>query len=111
MLAKLGFSVDVASNGHEVLHMTQQFRYDLVLMDCQMPDMDGFEATSQLRQREKSLEKTVEGQARPIPIIALTANAMQGDRELCLNAGMNDYLSKPIRLPALSAMLDRWLAI
>jgi CheY-like chemotaxis protein len=84
MLKKLGFSVDVACNGIEALDAVDKSSYDAVLMDCQMPVMDGFEATRQLRQCE---------QGTHIPIIAMTANAMKGDREKCLEAGMDDYVS------------------
>jgi len=85
------------------LDALKQQRFDLVLMDCQMPEMDGYTATSILREREAQL-----GSLRT-PVIALTANALQGDRERCLAAGMDDYLSKPFRREALSAMLARWL--
>lgn len=104
LLERMGYSVDVAGNGFEAVQLARQIRYDLVLMDCQMPEMDGFEATALLRQRESARP----GQSQ-VPIIALTANAMQGDRERCLQAGMNDYLSKPIRPQAMADMLSRWL--
>lgn len=79
--------------------MTRDFHYDLVFMDCRMPVMDGFEATRRLRARPG-------GEA--MPVIALTANAMQGDRERCLSVGMDDYLSKPIAADALHRMVSRW---
>jgi len=102
MLETLGCTVKVAGNGEEAIHDCQRERYDLILMDCQMPGVDGFQATRAIRQSEG------EG-GRRIPIVALTANAMQGDRELCLAAGMDDYLSKPFDLAQLRAMLVKWL--
>ncbi|MGH7319947.1 MAG: response regulator [Candidatus Rokuibacteriota bacterium] len=103
VLEKHGFRADVASNGGEVLEALARVPYDLVLMDCQMPDMDGFEATRLIRQAEAGTE-------RHIPIIALTANAMEGDRDPCLAAGMDDYVSKPIRPEDLYAAIERLLA-
>lgn len=91
LLSKLGFSyVDLAENGREALDMIAANKYDLVLMDCQMPELDGYQATTKLRTRE-------EGTGQHLPVIALTANAMVGDRSKCLKAGMDDYLSKPIK--------------
>lgn len=89
VLNKLGFNCEIANNGREAVNAIKVKDYDLVLMDCQMPEMDGFEATAAIRSWE---EKT----GRHIPVIAMTANAMQGDREKCLDAGMDDYVSKPI---------------
>ena len=97
LVQRLGFAVDVAGNGLEALAALDKTAYDLILMDCQMPEMDGFETTRRIRQAGESL-----------PIIAMTANAMKGDREMCLEAGMDDYLTKPIDLSALSAALMRW---
>jgi CheY-like chemotaxis protein len=100
MLEKLGCRVDVVGNGREAVDAVRRGEYALVFMDCQMPEMDGFEATAAIRQGET-------GSGR-VPIIALTASAMQGDREECLAAGMDDYLSKPLGLRDLERMLRRW---
>jgi signal transduction histidine kinase/DNA-binding response OmpR family regulator len=103
ILEKLGYRVDVAANGLEAVAAVKSMYYDLVLMDCQMPEMDGFEATRRIRFGDA-------GQARrSTPIIAMTARAMQGDREKCLGAGMDDYLAKPINTAALIDTLDKWL--
>jgi PAS domain S-box-containing protein len=98
ILKKLGYRADAVANGREVIKALETIPYDLVLMDCQMPEMDGFEATRAIRNLNLN-----------IPIIAMTANAMKGDREMCLQAGMNDYLSKPVRSADLAAALERWL--
>ena len=100
MLGKLGFRADVTGNGIEALEALKRQIYDVVLMDVQMPEMDGLEATRRICQQWREEAK------RPW-IIALTANAMQGDRELCMAAGMDDYITKPIKLEELSAALDR----
>jgi len=103
LLKKQGLNSDTVGNGQEALTILTQIPYDLVLMDCQMPVMDGYTATQLIRQ-------PTSGALNPqVPIIALTANAMQGDREKVLDAGMNDYLAKPINSTTLSAMLQRWL--
>ena len=101
LLTKLGYQVELAVNGQEAVAAVKQGNYDVVLMDCQMPEMDGFEATIQIRQLEKGTE-------RHLPIIAMTANAMQGDREKCLSVGMDDYISKPINPKQLKQMLEQW---
>lgn len=103
VLKKLGYQADVAKNGLEALAALSRTPYHLVLMDCQMPEMDGFEAASAIR------NATTDVLDPGIPIIAMTANAMQGDRELCLKAGMSDYLSKPVRQDLLKQMLEKWL--
>jgi len=95
--------VVVAINGEEALHHLNSEEFDLVLMDCQMPVMDGFEATRVWRKHEAAHDLAA------LPIIALTANAIQGDRELCLQAGMSDYLCKPYGLQQLHEILSRWL--
>jgi PAS domain S-box-containing protein len=99
LLAKLQVQVDIAVNGLEAVQKATETAYDLILMDCQMPEMDGYEATRTLRR-----------QGVQTPIIALTANALEGDREKCLACGMNDYLSKPIQADKLRQTLARWLS-
>ena len=104
MLARLGYNTNVAENGLEVLELLEQERFDLILMDCHMPQLDGWETATRIRQ----LDDASEGLAS-LPLIAVTADAMSGDREKCLRAGMNDYLSKPIDEKKLSEMISRWL--
>jgi PAS domain S-box-containing protein len=102
VLRRLGCQVDVAGNGREAVDAFRQLPYDLVLMDCDMPVMDGFEATRQIRALEAGTE-------RRVPIVAMTASAMQGDPERCLQAGMDEFLSKPLRLPQLRQVINTWL--
>ena len=101
MLSKLGCDVVVASHGGEALSRLEQSTFDLVLMDCNMPVMDGYEASRQIRQRARWSK---------LPIVALTANAMPEERERCRSAGMNDYLAKPFRREELAALIDTWVA-
>lgn len=140
MLEKLGYRVDVAGNGQEAVAAHERSPYPLIFMDCQMPEMDGFEATRLIRRREQTRGNAELGMrndelemrtaalnitASPppiphstfrthnspkhVPIIAMTANAMKGDREECLAAGMDDYVAKPIRQKDLQTLLDTWL--
>ncbi len=102
LLLKIGLSsIDYAENGKEALDAFTKNSYDLVLMDCQMPEMDGYEATRQIREKQNDGERT--------PIIAMTANAMVGDREKCMEAGMDDYISKPVDAKKFTDLLARWL--
>src|SRR5258708_29439672 len=106
-LQKLGYAADAVANGLEVLAALQRLSYDIILMDCHMPEMDGYDATQAIRNQEESLDQSRLPKS-PVHIIAITANAMQGDAENCFAAGMNDYLSKPMALPDLRAALERW---
>ena len=103
VLLDLGHDVDTAENGRIALEMMETKSYDLILMDCMMPEMDGYEATQAIRDKEKSND------GGHIPIIAMTANAMEGDREKCLDAGMDDYIAKPARQEDIKVILGKYI--
>ena len=105
MLEKMGYRADVAGNGREAVEAQERLPYDVILMDCQMPELDGFEATKLIREHER-----LSGE-RHVPIIALTANAMKGDRDRCIEASMDDYVAKPIKRDELSAAIGRCLGL
>jgi len=119
ILQSIGIVADIAENGREAVEKSERQIYDAILMDVQMPEMDGFEATEIIRKRESQQRSGVRGQGseagesgmtpHPIPIIAMTAHAMKGDRERCLEAGMDDYVSKPIDTAELFSVLARWI--
>ena len=102
LLSHLHYEAEIAVNGLEALEMVQNRAYDVVLMDCQMPVMDGYEASKAIRK--------IETGATRIPIIAVTANALPGEREKCLAAGMDDYLAKPVSKEALEGAIERWFS-
>ena len=100
MVQKLGYRVDLVTNGQEAIEALGRQSYCMVFMDCQMPEMDGLEACREIRRRSSGTR---------IPIVAITANAMKGDRERCLEAGMDDYVSKPFKQEDLRVVIDRWI--
>jgi signal transduction histidine kinase/ActR/RegA family two-component response regulator len=102
-VGSLGYAADVVSGGKEAIAAVQREQFDVILMDCQMPEMDGYTATAEIRRLEAATQRE-----RRVPIIAMTANAVEGDQERCMSAGMDDYLTKPIRLALLSETLKRW---
>lgn len=120
MLEKFGYRVDVVANGLEAVEAVSRIPYHLVFMDCQMPEMDGYEATREIRKRDAKMGERA-GASKPrdtsdnrqvtthLPIIAMTANAMPGDRDKCLEVGMDDFISKPVNKEALEAILDQWV--
>jgi len=105
VIRKLGWQADVAGDGAAAVDLCQRNDYAVVFMDCQMPQMDGYVATEHIRKWEASNGKPA------VPIVALTAHAMTGDRERCLDAGMNDYLAKPFGLEELRTTLERWAKV
>ncbi len=107
LLQQMGYKADVANNGLECLQALERQAYDLIFMDVQMPEMDGLEATRQIRERQNQTSPPNYFKS-PIAIVAMTANAMQGDREKCITAGMDDYLAKPVRPEEIRLILERW---
>jgi CheY-like chemotaxis protein len=109
MLTKAGYRLDIAENGREAVnhYLSSPGSYSLIFMDVQMPEMDGMEATRKIREKEKQLKNKIQN-FPPIPIIAMTAQSMKGDYEKCLEAGMNDYVSKPIRRSVVLEMVEKW---
>ena len=101
MLRNLGCHVDIAVNGREAMQMIERFPYEIVFMDCEMPEMDGYEATAEIRRRPDSKSR--------LPIVAVTAQAMQGDQAHCLAAGMDDYISKPVKQEDFARALKWWV--
>lgn len=102
LLKRLGYIADSVGNGKEVLEALENKDYDLILLDVQMPEMDGYETARAICQKWKTIDT-------PRPrMVAMTGNAMQGDRELCLEAGMDDYISKPVQVVELKSALERW---
>lgn len=103
MLETMGCNVQVATDGHQAIDLFNKGKFSLILMDIQVPELDGYEVTQHIRQQE--------GEGSRIPIIALTANALEGDKTKCLNAGMDDYLNKPLKINRLETMLSKHLRI
>ena len=110
LLQQMGYRPDVAADGVEALAQLDRASYDLIFMDVMMPEMDGLEATRQIRQRQKDIAQ-FPNYKTPIVIVAMTASAMHGDREKCLAAGMDDYLAKPVRPEDVRTVIERWGAI
>jgi two-component system, sensor histidine kinase and response regulator len=104
-LNKLGFAADAVANGVEVVKALELVSYDVILMDCQMPELDGYETTQTIRERELGTDEICPWRA-PVHIIAMTAHAMKGEREKCLAVGMDDYLTKPVRFSELKEVLE-----
>ncbi len=101
-LKKMGYKVDIAANGIEAVHLVDTNQYDIVFMDCHMPEMDGYQATREIRAREQ-------GSSKRLPIVAITADAMKGNEQRCLDAGMDDFIAKPLKKEKLEAVIRKWL--
>ena len=111
MLTKAGYHVETANNGKEAVekYTAAADNYDLIFMDVQMPEMDGMEATGAIRDWENKLKAQGSKRSKRVPIIAMTANALKGDREKCLEAGMDDYIAKPIKREIVFEMVEKWV--
>ena len=103
ILKRFGYNADAVGNGKEALKALEMIPYDIILMDCQMPEMDGYTATEEIRNPESTVLD------HKVPVIAMTAHAMKGDREKCIEAGMDDYLCKPVNPQELNDMLEKWI--
>jgi CheY-like chemotaxis protein len=102
ILAKMGLKADAVENGLQALEALERKTYHLVLMDCQMPEMDGYQSASAIRKNKSILINS-------LPVVALTANAIEGERERCIDSGMNDFMTKPIQISELAQTLKKWL--
>ncbi|RLB87900.1 MAG: hybrid sensor histidine kinase/response regulator, partial [Deltaproteobacteria bacterium] len=111
MLTKAGYHVETANNSKEAVekYTAAADNYDLIFMDVQMPEMDGMEATGAIRDWENKLKAKGSNRSKRVPIIAMTANALKGDREKCLEAGMDDYIAKPIKREIVFEMVEKWV--
>jgi CheY-like chemotaxis protein/HPt (histidine-containing phosphotransfer) domain-containing protein len=109
ILEKLGYRTEIAANGYEALESLQNMPFDLIIMDCEMPEMDGYEATRRIRAWQHAEDKVLR-QKGNLPIIAMTAHVLEGEREKCIEAGMDDFLSKPVKPQTLAELIKKWLS-
>jgi signal transduction histidine kinase/CheY-like chemotaxis protein len=113
IIKKLGIIVDIVSDGNEAVEMRKKQKYDLIFMDVQMPNLNGYDATKKIREFESENSKLLDEASQPtpnrVPIIAMTAQAMKGDREICIDAGMDDYITKPFTIESISGIFNKWL--
>lgn len=111
VLEKMGCEVQIAQNGKEAIAMWKQSNYDLIVMDCHMPLVDGYEATIEIRKLEQKIQTQEKSKKKRTPILALTADAQVGNRKRCLASGMDEYLTKPINVAALRQILEKWISL